>query len=119
MTREDKREALKERIAASQARFADNTPKEVAASAASAAINFVKKHPVLALGGAAVLGLALGSFSRSGRRAAAAGGLLTRLATDAALGFAFAMYEKANHASKEVGLAKGQNLIEQQKNDQE
>lgn len=112
MTREDKREALKERIAASQARFADKQPEETAASAASAAFNFVKKHPVLAIGGAAVLGLALGSFSRSGRRAAAAGGLLTRLATDAALGFAFAMYEKASAAQSEVDLAKGQDLIE-------
>ncbi|MBO6609133.1 MULTISPECIES: hypothetical protein [Altererythrobacter] len=113
MTREQKREALKERIAAAQARFGDRSPEDIASDAASAAFQYAKQNPVVVIGGALALGLALGSFTRRGRKAAAAGGLFTRLATDVAIGFAVAMYEKAHHAKSEVGLAKGQELIEQ------
>ena len=118
MTRDQKREALKERIAAAQARFGDRSPEEIVADAASATFTFAKQNPFLVIGAAAVLGLALGSFSRRGRKTAATGGLFTRIATDAAIGFAFAMYEKFSAAQKEVGLAKGQDLIAQE-SDQE
>ena len=119
MTREHKREALKERIAVAQARFNDRPPDEIVADAAAAAFDFAKQNPLVVIGGAVVLGLTIGSLSRRGRKAARTGGILARIAIDAAIGFALAMYEKANHAPKEVGLAKGQDLIEQQKTDQE
>ena len=119
MTREHKREALKERIAAAQARFSDRPPEEIVADAAGAAFDFAKQNPLVVIGGAVVLGLTLGSLSRHGRKAATIGGILARIATDAAIEFALTMYQKVNHESKEVGLAKGQDLIEQQKTDQE
>ena len=115
MTRDQKREALKERIAAAQARFGERSPEAIAADAASSAFNFAKHNPAIVLGGAVVLGLALGSFSKRGRKAAAAGGMFTRIATDAAIGFALAMYEKASAAKSEVAIAKGQDLIEQKR----
>lgn len=113
MTREQQRAALKERIAKAQARFGDRSPEELAADAAQSALNFAKQNPLLIIGGTIALGLALGSLTRRGRKAAATGGIFTRIATDAAIGFAFAMYEKANAAKSEVGLAKGQDLIEE------
>ncbi|NNF93240.1 MAG: hypothetical protein HKM91_01410 [Altererythrobacter sp.] len=119
MKRDKKREALKERVAAAQARFSDRAPEEIVADAAGAAVTFAKQNPVLVIGGVVVIGLTLASFSRRGRKAATTGGVLTRIATDAAIGFALAMYEKASHAQKEVGLVKGQDLIEQQGNDQD
>ena len=113
MTRDQKREALKERIAAAQARFGTRSPEEIAADAASAAFGYAKEKPFVVLGGAVLIGLVLGSLSKRGRKSAAAGGMVTRLATDAAIGFALAIYEKANATKTEVGLAKGQDLIEQ------
>jgi len=113
MTREQKREALKERIAAAQARLGERPPEKIAADAADAAVSFAKQNPILVIGGVAVLGLAIGGISRRGRRAAAKGGMLSRIATDAAIGFALAMYEKANASRNEVHLAKGQDLIGQ------
>ncbi|MDA0819154.1 MAG: hypothetical protein O3C52_06940 [Proteobacteria bacterium] len=119
MTRKHKREALKDRIAVAQARFSDHTPEEIAADAAGATFDFAKKNPLVVIVGAVVLGLTLGNLSRRGRKVATTGGILARIATDAAIGFALAMYQKTNHVPKEVGLAKGQDLIEKQKSDQE
>jgi len=91
----------------------ERPPERIAADAADAAVSFAKQNPILVIGGVAVLGLAIGGISRRGRKAAAKGGMLSRIATDAAIGFALAMYEKANAARNEVHLAKGQDLIGQ------
>ena len=66
MTREQKREALKERIAAARARFGDRSPEDIASDAASAAFQYAKQNPVVVIGGALALGLALGDRADSG-----------------------------------------------------
>ena len=113
MTREQKREALKERVAAAQARFDDRTPEEIAAKAASSAINFAKQNPAVVIGGATVIAFAIAKLSRGSRKAKTNNGVFSRFATDTIIGFALAMYEKANAQESEVGIAKGQDLIEQ------
>ena len=95
MMREEKREVLRGKIEAARSRFGDRPPEDIAAEAASAAFTYAKQNPWIFIGGAAVLGLALGTLTKRGRKAATASGLLGRLATDAAIGFALAMYEKA------------------------
>lgn len=111
MTREEKREVLKGKIEAARARFGDRSPEDIAAEAASKAFAYAKQNPWVFIAGGAILGLALGTLSRNGRKAATASGLLGRLATDAAIGFALAMYEKAS-SKAEIENAKTQELIE-------
>lgn len=114
MTRDERREVLKGKIEAARSRFGDRSPEDIAAEAASAAVDYAKQNPWVVIGGAVALGLAIGAMTRQGRKAAAKSGLLGRLATDAAIGFAIAMYEKAQHKT-EAGIAKTQELIGQDK----
>ena len=113
MTREEKREMLKGKIEAARARFGDRHPEDIAAEAASKAFTYARQNPWTFIAGGAILGLALGTLSRRGRKAATASGILGRLATDAAIGFALAMYEKAGRKA-EVENAKSQELLEHQ-----
>ena len=112
MTRDTKREALRQRIEAAQERLAGRSPQEIASDAAESAVSFAKENPWVVVGGVVAAGLIIASFTRSGKKAAKSTSLFTRIATDAAIGFALAMYEKANE-KVEVGIAKGQDLIEQ------
>lgn len=96
MTSDDKRSALKRRITAAQHRIEANPASEYARDAANAAYDFARKNPIALIGGAAVLGLALGSLSKRGRKTATATGLLGRFATDAAVAFALAIYGRAS-----------------------
>lgn len=101
MTSEAKRSALRERIEQAQARLAGRPPSELAREAAHEAIDFAKANPMVVIGAAAALGLALGAMSRGGRKAATATGVLSRIATDAAFAFALAMYERATERAEE------------------
>ncbi len=96
MTSEDKRNALRERITTAQQRLSNTAADHYARIAARKVVDFAKGNPLLLIGGGLALGLTLGSLSRrSSRAAATAAGLLGRIATDAAIAFALAMYERA------------------------
>ena len=102
MTSDEKRVALRDRIAKAQQRLTEHPASEQARDTAGALIDYAKRNPALVVGGAAALGLVLGSLSRSGRKAATATGLLGRIATDAAIAFALAMYERAAERARET-----------------
>jgi hypothetical protein len=96
VTSQDKRIALRERITKAQQRISENPASGYAREAADHAVGFAKRNPLVVVGGAVTLGLALGSLSQRGKRAAATTGLMGRIATDAAIAFAVAMYERAS-----------------------
>lgn len=101
MTSEDKRSALRERITTAQQRLSNSSGDDYARIAAKKVVEFAKGNPLLLIGGGLALGLTLGSLSRRSRTAATAAGLLGRIATDAAIAFALAMYERATDEGDE------------------
>ncbi len=66
----EKRDELRAKIEASEKRNAQRGIADDAREAASAAGEFIKKHPGVAVGGAVATGLAIGMMTKSGRRAA-------------------------------------------------
>ncbi len=66
----DKRDELRAKIEASERRNAKRTIGDDAAEAASAAGEFIKKNPAVAIGGAVAAGLAIGMMTKPGRRVA-------------------------------------------------
>ncbi|MGQ7829015.1 hypothetical protein [Altererythrobacter sp. Z27] len=100
-TTEDKRSALRTRIQNAQERLAGHQVADQARDAAGTLVDYAKRNPLIVLGGAAALGLALGRLSRGGRAASTATSLLGRIATDAAIAFALTMYDKAVQRAKE------------------
>ncbi len=66
----EKRDELRAKIEASERRNAQRTLASDAREAASAAGDFIKKHPGVAIGGAVATGLAIGMMTKPGRRAA-------------------------------------------------
>lgn len=107
MTSEANRTALRERIEKAQQRLTNRPASEYARDAAHEAIDFVKANPLLVIGAAAAVGLALGTMSRGGRKAATATGFLGRIATDAAIAFALTMYERASERRDEAAQNEG------------
>lgn len=101
MASEDKRNALRQRIETAQNRLSENPASDYAREAADQVIGFAKANPLVVLAGAVAVGLTLGSLSQRGKKAAAATGVLSRLATDAAIAFAVALYERTSHRSEE------------------
>ena len=113
MTREEKRVELKGKIEAARERFRDHPPEDIAVEAASAAFTYAKQNPWVFVGGGAIIGLTLGILSRRSQKTKKTSSVLGRIATDVAIGFALAMYEKASQRA-ELRTAKSQELIEQQ-----
>ncbi|QIG53023.1 hypothetical protein G6N82_01585 [Altererythrobacter sp. BO-6] len=101
MASEDKRNALRQRIETAQNRLSENPASNYAREAADQVIGFAKANPLVVLAGAVAVGLTLGSLSQRGKKAAAATGVFRRFATDAAIAFAVALYERASHRSEE------------------
>lgn len=66
----DKRDELRAKIEASERRIAERTLADQAKEAAGKATEFVKERPFTVLGGAIVVGLAVGLATKPGRRAA-------------------------------------------------
>lgn len=66
----EKRDALRARIEASEARNAARNLADQAREAAETAVDYTRAHPLTVIGGALAVGLALGLLSRPGRRAA-------------------------------------------------
>lgn len=69
MSAADKRNALKAKIEAAEMRNALRSAGDTAQDAAEMATDFVKRHPLAAIAGVAVLGLAIGAMTKPGREA--------------------------------------------------
>lgn len=107
MTRDDRRAALRERITQAQQRISSRPASDYARDTVEHLIEYAKAKPLVAVGAAVALGLALGSLTRRGRKAATATGLAGRVATEAAIAFALALYERASHRDDEAGAEAG------------
>ncbi|XUU60291.1 hypothetical protein ACRAQ6_12075 [Erythrobacter sp. HA6-11] len=104
MTSEEKREELKERIAEGEARHAARSIADGAKEAAGNAADFVKKNPLVAVGGAIAAGLAIGMMTKPGRRVArqAAGrsSMFATLARDAVLAYGVKLIDGATDVAR-------------------
>lgn len=119
-----KREEIKSRIAAAQAReaaLAERTPGERAVAAASDAgeafTGFVRKHPLAAAAGGVVLGILVASMFKGPRRAAIRGGTravsLAALGAEAASAFASELLGDAREVARDaarVGAEKAEDI---------
>lgn len=88
-----KREQLRARIEAGEARNEERTLADQAKEAADSALEFTKKHPLAVVGGVLVTGLAIGAMTRRGRNLGRRGGVLAGLAADAALAYGARMID--------------------------
>jgi hypothetical protein len=104
MSSAEKRQELKAKIEAAEQRNANRSIEQYARDAAETATQFVKDHPVAAITGVALLGLAIGAMTRPGRRAGAeAGRRASAFATHAAeigLAYASGLFDAASDAAK-------------------
>lgn len=106
----EKREALRNRIAASEERQAQRSFADQAKDAADSALGYVRANPFKAVAAVAVGALVIGAMTRPGRRAGARAGrkasALAGVATDAALAYGLSMLDSASSAA-----SKGQNKL--------
>jgi ElaB/YqjD/DUF883 family membrane-anchored ribosome-binding protein len=104
MTEADKRDRLRERIEAAEARNAERSLGDYARDAAEGATDFVKRHPFTAVAGVAVIGLAIGAMTRPGRRAGKKAGkrasAFASYAAEIGLAYATGLLDKAGEAGK-------------------
>lgn len=112
MTTDEKREEIKARIAAAQAREEAKAgqslavrAQETASDATEAFTGFVKKHPIAAAAGGVALGILVASMFKGPRRAAVRGGTkavgLASMGAEIASGFASQLMEDAQLLGKE------------------
>lgn len=97
MKDDGQRLALRERIGKAQARLSQLPEVRQSGDTGGSLLEIAKRNPLVLIGGAAALGLAIGALSRRGGKPASATGLLGRVATDALIAFALAMVEKSRH----------------------
>lgn len=67
---DDKRDSLRARIEAAERRNADRTLADNARQAAQAAADYTRANPLIVIGGAVAVGLAIGLLTRPGRQVA-------------------------------------------------
>ncbi|MGB7408336.1 MAG: hypothetical protein WA908_07505 [Pontixanthobacter sp.] len=103
MSSEEKRQELKAKIEAAERRNADRTIGDRVQDASDSAAQFVKDHPVAAIAGVAVLGLAIGAMTRPGRRAGAEAGRRTSAfanrAAEIGMAYASGLFDAAGDAA--------------------
>lgn len=107
MTQDEKREELRQKIEAGEARHAERSLGDYAADLRDGATNFVKDHPVATVAGGVALGILIASFTRPGRRVGRragerAGDLLATIAELGAL-FGAGLVDKAGDAARVTG----------------
>lgn len=104
MTENDKRDRLRERIDAAEARNAARSVADQARDAAATATDFVKRHPLAMIAGVAVVGLAVGAMTRPGRRAgrqaSKRAGAFASYAAEIGLAYATGLLDKAGDAAR-------------------
>ncbi len=109
---DSKREEIKARIAAAQAREEARAgqslavrAQETASEATDAVTGFVRKHPIASAAGGVVLGILIASMFKGPRRAAAKGGAkaagLAAMGAEIASGFAAQMLDDAAALGRE------------------
>lgn len=104
MTEDEKRDSLRQRIDAAEARNAQRTLADQARDAAASAGEFVKRHPLATVAGVAALGVAIGAMTRPGRSAGKkAGKRASKFASYAAeigLAYATGLLDRAGKAAR-------------------
>lgn len=104
MTSDEKRADLKSRIEAGEARQKAREFASKAKDAAGTATDFVKRNPLAAVGGAIVVGLAIGAMTKPGRRVtknmARRSGVFATLARDAVLAYGVKFIDEATSAAR-------------------
>ncbi len=108
---DQKRDAIKQRIADAQSRDAARTQptlgekiEDTALEAKDRFVEFAKEHPVATVAGGLVVGIAIAAMFKAPRRAAKLGGAraagLAAIGSEIALGFATQMLENAQEAGR-------------------
>ncbi|NVD43745.1 hypothetical protein [Qipengyuania atrilutea] len=109
MTREEKRDLLRERIEAGERRNQERSLGDYAKDAADNAKEFAKDHPVATIAGAIAVGLAIGAMTRPGRRLARQGavrtGALAAIAADAIAAYSASLIDGAGDLARNSGDA--------------
>lgn len=103
MSTQEKRDELRAKIEAGEQRNEDRTIGDYAKSAADSTTQFVKDHPVAAVAGVAVIGLAIGAMTRPGRRAGQKAGALATYATEMGLAYASGLLDQAGDVARASG----------------
>lgn len=119
MTPDEKRDTLKQKIAAGQQRHAERSLADSAREAGENAAHFVKQHPLATIGGAIIVGLAIGAMTKPGRRLGKRGGAFAAVLADAAITYGLKMVDQAGDAARagqeqigELGSAMGERTRE-------
>ncbi|MCH2488006.1 MAG: hypothetical protein MK010_09730 [Erythrobacter sp.] len=97
-TDEERREALRQRIEASEQRNAERSFADQAKDVLDSATDFAKKHPLTVIGGAIGVGLLVGAMTRPGRRLGRRTGAMAAMAGDTVLGYAMGLMDRAETA---------------------
>lgn len=100
---QQKRDQLRARIEAGEKRNEQRSFADQAKEAADTAFEFTRKHPFAVVGGAVVIGLAVGAMTKPGRRLGRRGGALAGLAADAAIAYGARLLDNANGAARFAG----------------
>jgi ElaB/YqjD/DUF883 family membrane-anchored ribosome-binding protein len=106
----EKRQALKEKIAAGEQRQTRRSVTDQARGAADSALGYVRANPLKSVAAVAVGALVIGALTRPGRRAGARAGrkagALAGVAADAALALGLSLLDGAGNAA-----SKGQSKL--------
>ena len=109
MSTQEKRDELRAKIEAGEQRNAERSIGDYAKSAADSTTQFVKDHPVAAVAGVAVVGLAVGAMTRPGRqagqKAGQKAGALATYATEMGLAYASGLLDQAGDVARAGGDA--------------
>ncbi len=107
MNQEEKREELRGKIEASEARNAERSLGDYASDVRDGATNFVKDHPVATIVGGVALGILVAGFTRPGRRIGRRAGERAgdTLATLAEIGLVYGtgLFDRASDAARATG----------------
>lgn len=101
MTSDQKREQLREKIEAGEKRNEERSLADAAREAADTATTFAKEHPIAVVGGAVVVGLAIGAMTKPGRQLTKRGGVLAGLLTDAVIAYGISIMDKAGEVARD------------------
>ena len=104
LTDEDRREALRQKIAASEARNAERSFADQAREVADGALDYVRANPIKSVAAVAVSALAIGALTRRGRKTATKAskrtGKLASVVSDAVIAYTMSLLDSAGHAAE-------------------
>lgn len=101
MDDDQQRLALRQRIEQAQQRLSQLPEVHQTEDKGGNLLDIAKRNPLVLIGAAAALGLAIGALARRGSKVGTSStGLLGRIATDAAIAFAVAMVEKSRQRAE-------------------